>query len=828
FALRRVGDDWRQAGEPAAMYLVAVASDGELPELPAQSALNDYELTIVHEHMRRAALAEHTLGTMEQAIDDAAELQRTADERAQEARRALAESHDRIAEQRREIEQLQAERASEAAELRRMRESVVWNTFQRVRGKLYGLLGGSATRRAGALQWTLRAAGRAVGTRSHGNGPVTPDYGEIRIPTFEQPVASLIVTAHRGAAITAACLRSIAEHTEGPAYEVIVVDDAADAENARLWKHVSGARVLVNAPGIGYLRSVNRGAEAARGRYLVLMNNDVEVELGWLRALVAQAESAPDVGAVAPMLVYPDGRVQEAGGIVFRDGSAANFGNGGDPEFHEFNYVREIDYGSAACLLVRADAFAELGGYDERYLPMYYEDTDLCFGLRSRGYRVMYEPTARVIHHEGVSAGTDVSEGAKRHQELNRPKFAEKWRVELERDQPRNPPASMRRASNRASGPHVLVIDHRVPMPDHDAGSLRMLRLVESLLALGCRVTFAPDDLARHEPYTSQLQARGVDVVYGPTWMSRELAAIASDLQLAIVSRPYVAAQHTHVLREHVPRAKIAYDTVDLHYVREQRRADLGTPHAEAKAATIRELELGLVRGSDVTIVVSEEEREQIEREVPGAHVLVVPVVNEIAERVPPLDGRSGVLFVGGFEHPPNVDAAVTLVSSVMPLVWQQLGDVPVTIAGSKPTPEIQALAGPNVEVTGWVADLQPLIDGARVMAAPLRFGAGMKGKVTQSLGAGLPVVTTPTGAEGLGVLDGRELLIAETAEQLAERIVRLHRDDELWRRLSADGQQVVRRVASVELMRERLVTLLELCAPDAPAPAPVASVQAP
>ncbi|HZV72979.1 MAG TPA: glycosyltransferase [Conexibacter sp.] len=833
YALRRAGEDWREAGEPAAMYLVAVASAAALPELPAYSTLNDYELTIVHPHMERAARAEHTIAQTEQtlamtrqALDDAAARERGAAERAQEERRALAESFDRIAQQRREIEDLEAARAGDAAELHRIRESVVWNTLQRARGKLYGALGGHGSRRARTLQWSLRAAGRTVGTRSSGDdASARPAYGEIRFPTFERPVASLVVTAHRGAEVTAACLRSIADHTEGPAYEVIVVDDAADAENAHLWEHLHGARVVVNDPGIGYLRSVNRGAAAARGRYLVLMNNDVEVQLGWLRALVAQADAAPDVGAVAAKLVYPDGSLQEAGGIVFRDGSAANFGNGGDPDFHEFDYVREVDYGSAACLLVRRDAWVELGGYDERYLPMYYEDADLCFGLRSKGYRVMYEPTARVVHHEGATAGTDTSAGSKRHQELNRPKFADKWRTELERDQLRPSPANMRRASNRATGPHVLVIDHRIPLPDHDAGSLRMLRLVESLQALGCRVTFVPDDGACPQPYTQQLQASGVDVIYGATWMSRELAAIGGDLQLAIVSRPYVAAQHTHVLREYAPRAVIAYDTVDLHYVREQRRAEVGVPHAEAKAATIRELELGLVRGSDVTLVVSEEEREQLEREAPGSHVIVVPVVNEIAARIAPLEGRAGVLFVGGFEHPPNVDAAVTLVNAVMPLVWQRLGDVPVVIAGSKPTPEVEALAGPNVEVTGWVEDLQPLIDGARAMVAPLRYGAGMKGKVTQSLGAGLPVVTTPTGAEGLGAEDGRDLLIADDAAGLAERIVRLHADDELWRELSTAGQDVVRRVASIELMRERLAALLALSAPDAPAPAPVASV---
>jgi GT2 family glycosyltransferase/SAM-dependent methyltransferase/glycosyltransferase involved in cell wall biosynthesis len=840
--LRRVGEEWCQTDEPAATYLVAVASAVELPQLPAQSSLDDVELTIAHQQLERAiraeqaaaaadqtfATAQQALATTQQALDDATERERTARARVEEEQRALGESFDRIAEQRREIERLAASREEDAAELQRMRQSVIWHAFQRVRGTLYRVLGGQGTRRARSLQWSLRTAGRAIGATGRAQGSLDDgrSFGEIRFPAFAQPVASLVVTAHRGAEITAACLRSIAEHTEGPAYEVIVVDDAADAENARLWEQVTGAQILVNDPGIGYLRSVNRGAAAARGRYLVLMNNDVEVRLGWLRALVVRVESAPDVGAVAAKLLYPDGRVQEAGGIVFRDASAANFGNGGDPEFHEFNYAREVDYGSAACLLVRADAWAEVGGYDERFLPMYYEDVDLCFGLRAKGYRVMYEPTACVVHHEGGTAGTDTTSGSKRHQELNRPKLLEKWRAELERDQLSPSPASVRRASNRATGPHVLVIDHRVPTPDHDAGSLRMLRLVESLLALGCRVTFAPDDMDRLEPYTRDLQARGVDVIYGSTWISREIAVMGDDIELAIVSRPYVAAQHMHELREHAPRATIAYDTVDLHYVRERRRAEIGVPHAMGKSATIRELELGLVRGSDLTIVVSEDERAELEREAPGSRVVVIPVVNEIAERVPSLDGRSGVLFVGGFEHPPNVDAALTLVRTVMPLVWEQLGDVPVVIAGSKPTDEVQALAGPSVEVTGWVEDLQPLIDGARLMAAPLRYGAGMKGKITQSLGAGLPVVTTPTGAEGLGVTDGRELLIAEDAEALAERIVRLHTDDELWSRLSEAGQDVVRRVASVELMRERLTELLALQAQDQRTGEPVASVR--
>jgi GT2 family glycosyltransferase/SAM-dependent methyltransferase len=838
-SLRRDGEDWRAGGEPDAMYLVAVASRDLLPELPSDSTLGDPELTIVNQRLaeateatRRLAAARDELASAERRATVADQARQARERAAQAAEQAfdreLEESFDRFAEQGRELEdqrhesrereqyidELHAQHAADAAELRRIHGSVVWSTFQRVRGRVYGILGGSDSRRGRAVQRSLRAAGRTIG--SGGARATTavaasdaPRYAPIRFTEAAEPVVSLIVPAYVGADITAACLRSIAECTEGPSYEVIVVDDAGDEDNARLWQCVSGAQVLVNDPGIGYLRSVNRGAAAARGRYLVLMNNDVEVEIGWLRALVRRAESAPNVGAVAPQLIYPDGRLQEAGGIIFRDGSGWNYGRGLDAERYEFNFMREVDYGSAACLLVRADLFAQVGGYDERFLPMYYEDADLCFSLRDAGYRVLYEPSARVVHHEGASAGTDLTSGGKRHQELNRPKFVEKWRAQLEHGQQHPGESNVLRASRRGDGLRVLVIDHRLPTPDHDAGSLRMMRLVEQLVELGCRVTFAPDNMGRLEPYTSQLQALGVDVIYGATSIGQEIAIIGAELKLAIISRPYVAAQHMHEVREHAPGATIAYDTVDLHFVREQRRAELGEPHAAVKAATLRELELGLVRGSDTTIVVSDDERDQLARSAPGSPVLVIPVVNEVADEIAPLAGREGVLFVGGFEHPPNADAAILLVRSIMPLVWEQVPGLRVVIAGSNPTPEVQALASANVEVTGWVEDLAPLIDGARVMAAPLRYGAGMKGKVTQSLGAGLPVVTTSIGAEGLGTQDGREMLIGEDPEALAERIVRVYADDELWRRLSLAGQGVVRRTASLEVMRERLEQLI-------------------
>jgi glycosyltransferase involved in cell wall biosynthesis len=335
-----------------------------------------------------------------------------------------------------------------------------------------------------------------------------------------------------------------------------------------------------------------------------------------------------------------------------------------------------------------------------------------------------------------------------------------------------------------------------------------MKHMLENFIDIGCRVTFIPDNLVASQPYTRQLQEIGIEVLFGVCGVQAEIASIGTDLRLAVLSRPVIAPRYVDVIREHAPDAVIAYDTVDLHFVREGRRAALGNGRAR-KVASLREIELGLIRGSDVTITVTEDEREIVSSYVPGARVIVIPNANATAETVSAPTSRSGVLFVGSFEHPPNVDAAVALVRTVMPLVWQKIGPVPVKIVGPQPPQEVSELAGSTVDVMGWVKDLTPLYESARVMAAPLQYGAGMKGKVTQSLAAGLPVVTTPIGAEGLEAVDGRDMMIAEDPADLAERIVRLLEDDELWVRLSRAGQDVAARLFSPAIMRERLEELL-------------------
>jgi GT2 family glycosyltransferase/SAM-dependent methyltransferase len=531
FFIERDGDEWRTAGAPDPVYLVAVASDAELPALPDGSSLADAGIELV----RRAEAAAHELGGAEHA--QAREQLRSEFEQIRDGLEdKLKQRDDELTQSRHEVERLRARSARDSHtissldaglnaandRLRRVEGSVTWQLFQRVRERLFSLLGGEDSRAVAAFQAMLRSIGRRLrSTRTiagHGGGRglrgMRRASGPIALPEFDQPTVSIVIPLYAHAELTRTALHSIREHTEHIDYEVILVDDAADSGTKALLNTVSGARVLANEENIGYLRSVKRGAAAARGQWLVLANNDIEVQPGWLAALLDCGESAPDVAIVAPKYLAPDGRLSEAGGVIWNDGTGCNYGRSQDPSSCHFQYRREVDYGSAAALLVRTNFWHEVGGFDERFLPMYYEDTDLCFEARARGLRVLYEPTAQVIHAEGSTAGVDESASHKRHQATNRPKFVEKWRERLESEH-LPPDTDPWLGANLRPRHRVLVADNRVPMWDRESGALRMRGVLEALTGLGCHVSFLPDNSMPMQPYTRELQRLGIEVLYG-------------------------------------------------------------------------------------------------------------------------------------------------------------------------------------------------------------------------------------------------------------------------------------------------------------------------
>ncbi|MFG2678566.1 glycosyltransferase [Streptomyces sp. NPDC048392] len=342
----------------------------------------------------------------------------------------------------------------------------------------------------------------------------------------------------------------------------------------------------------------------------------------------------------------------------------------------------------------------------------------------------------------------------------------------------------------------VLIVDHQLPTPDQDSGSLRLSRLVEQLVRLGRSVLFFPVNGEAPEHYAARLRDRGVAIVRRPEQQSRFLRDHGHRIGLALLCRPQPALRMIGELRDLAPQCVIAYDTVDLHFRRFGRQADLAEREGRtdrftlrARAETSRALELLLLRASDVTLVVSEEERALLRALEPGADVRVLSNVHAPGQ---PGGGRPAgarVLFIGNYLHAPNVDAAHWLAREIMPRVRREVPEAVLDLIGPAAPASVTALAGTGVSVHGWVETPAPLYASARAAVAPLRYGAGVKGKVGEALEHGVPVVGTRIAFEGMGLRDGHQVLVGETAGELAAHLVRLLRDDELGVRLVRAAQ---------------------------------------
>ncbi len=627
---------------------------------------------------------------------------------------------------------------------------------------------------------------------------------KIILPQFEKPQVSIVIPVYNQFTYTYYCIKSIVENSGDISYEVILADDCSDDLTTQITTVVENIVVAKTETNLRFLRNCNNAAKYAKGQYILFLNNDTQVQKDWLKPLVDLIERDATIGMVGSKLVYADGSLQEAGGIIWSDGSGWNYGRNDDAMKPEYNYVRDVDYISGAAIMIRKNLWEQLGGFDEHFAPAYCEDSDLAFMVRRAGYRVVYQPASVVVHFEGKSNGTDLNSGVKKYQVENSIKLRKKWEKELS-EQYENAQCVFKARERSKNKKVILVIDHYVPQFDKDAGSKTTFQYLKMFVKQGYSVKFIGDNFYQDEPYTTVLQQMGVEVLYG-SWYAQHWQEWILDnkkyIDFVYLNRPHITIKYIDFLKEKTD-IKCVYYGHDLHFLRLRREYELtGDKEKLRESNEWLEKELYIMRRADISYYPSYIEEEEIHKIDPDIRVKAITayVFESFLEKISRnFTKREGIMFVGGFGHPPNEDAVLWFAKEVYPLIEQRL-KMPFYIVGSKPTEAVKRLSSENIIVKGFVSEeeLAHLYNTCKIVVVPLRYGAGVKGKVVEALYYGAPMVTTSVGTEGIkGAEDIIE--VEETPEKFADAVISLYTDDERLTKTVDAYQKFVKDHFSVE-----------------------------
>ncbi len=628
----------------------------------------------------------------------------------------------------------------------------------------------------------------------------------------EEPRVSVIIPVYNQLDFTLGCLQSIAEHKPDCSFEIIVADDCSTDDTRDVILPISGIRYIRNPENLGFIRSCNHASEHARGEFVFFLNNDTQVTAGWLDSLAAVFDQHRDAGIVGSRLLFPDGKLQEAGGIVWDDASGWNFGRLDDPEKPEFNYLKEVDYVSGAALMIRRSLLTSLGRFDERFVPAYYEDTDLAFAVRDAGYKVFMQPRSNIVHFEGVTNGTETGSGIKRYQVENQGKFLAKWQSVLARDHFPNAENLFLARDRSRFKTTVLVVDHYVPHYDRDAGSRSTWQYLQLMVNAGFNVKFIGDNFFRHEPYATELENMGIEVLcgndYARNWQ-QWIIDNAPAIDVIYLQRPHISENFLPVINTLEHRPRIIYFGHDLHFLRLERQHEVERdPQLASEAAQWKQREFDIFHQVDLVYYPSKVEVSRIKQEMPEIQVKAIPlyIFEEDGSEDYDSDIRRDLLFVGGFNHTPNVDAVKWFIQKVFPQITASLPDVKLHVVGSNMPGDINDLGGGNVIMHGFLEDdqLDTLYSSIRLCVVPLRYGAGVKGKVLESMHKGVPVVTTAIGAEGIP--EAEVCMCVSSIDDYGASVIRLYQDLDELNRMSNSARLLISEHYSVQAANDAIL----------------------
>jgi len=619
------------------------------------------------------------------------------------------------------------------------------------------------------------------------------------LPTSEAPIITIVIPVHNNWWVTYRCLRALQCNSDLTPYEIVLVDDASTDQTAEALSHIRGTTLVRNKKNSGYLLSTNLGASQASStsKYLVLLNNDTEPIDGWLDSLYESIEKDLEIAIVGSTLIYPNGILQEAGGQIFASGNAWNLGRGQLPTNNLFTFTREVDYCSAASVIVRKSFWVSINGFDTRYLPAYCEDSDLALTAWNKGLKVMFEPKSWVIHHEGLSHGKSTNSGLKKYQILNNQKLFAKWETDL-----RNHWEDLgvpRFEFKRESKGIVVVCDRQLPAIARDAGSIRTVQIIRHIQALGYHVILVCIDNSTTQLDLDRLQSSGVEVHRDLNDFYDSVRLRKERIKAIWTIRQEVYDFFAGNLNQIAPTAVSIADLMDIEY---NEKYD--------KASGVSKVQLKIAEKATKIILVSEVEAQEFNEQSKTKKASVVwaeyePQKSEIA-----WENSHGLLFIGGFRHTPNLEGIQWFADEVIPLLHKMGFKAPIRVVGSGlELKKIEELESKGLEMLGSQEDLTGIYLQSRVAIIPLLKGAGRKGKMGEALSFGIPVVSTSIGADGFSNIESAGVNVADTPLEMAKAIFELHEDPGLWVNASRKGKAYCELNLSSMAMRNEILQLL-------------------
>jgi GT2 family glycosyltransferase len=637
----------------------------------------------------------------------------------------------------------------------------------------------------------------------------------IEFQTHEKPVTSIILVLFNRAELTLQCLYSILKSRCDP-YEVVIVDNASTDATRDLLKRVKGVRIVENETNLHYLLACNQAAKLARGEFLLLLNNDAQLQGDSISAALKTIKSSDDIGAVGGRIILPDGTLQEAGSIIWQDGSCLGYGRGESPFAPEFMFRRDVDYCSAVFLLTRRAQFLAQGGFDEAFAPAYYEETDYCVRLWKQGKRVVYEPGVSVLHYEFASSVSNQT--AIKLQSEHRKIFTAKHREWLGKQPAFSERNLLEARTHRRGAKRILYLDDRVPHVQLGSGFPRSNRILKALVEMGAQVSCYSLNFPKEEWQNVYVDIPGeVEVILerGRAGLESFLMERAGWYDVIYVSRPHNLATLQSLLDRNPQlsgNARLVYDAEALFSLRkiESLRLQGRTVSAQTQKRLIEE-EVQLARGCHAIISVSERERLEFvgggyrNAYVLGHTLVATPTPNSF-------DSRKDILFIGAINDldSPNADSVIWFSKKILPLIRKNLGEGVKFLVAGKITSGIRAqLETASVHVLGQIEDLTGLYNTAKLFIAPTRFSAGIPHKVHEAAAHGLPTVATTLIGTQLGWNHEAELLLADDEKGFAAECVRLYQDSQLWQRLRQNALERVETECCPHAFTERLKTII-------------------